>query len=290
MKRWPFRRKKRPACAPGWRAPVRPKQAENCPSCPARHRRPAGYRSSGASQGRLVEGDRAADRYQHRTRQVLPRHARVFAEFETNLRRERQLAGIAKAKAAGVYKGRPASIDVTKVRQIESKGHGGVGDRQGPEDRSRLRLQSAWRARVVGGRRHKLGHKRCRRRQHLFASLEEIAASMPRRSDAPRTRNGGPRRGRYCVQRYCKVALVIKRTAWLVFLASDRKEQREDRVRRYIASAPGVALLLAAVNFESVCRAVLFLSRSQNADLRIRLGKCYGLDAYKELWKTEVAS
>jgi DNA invertase Pin-like site-specific DNA recombinase len=37
----------------------------------------------------------------------------VFAEFETNLRRERQLEGIAKAKAAGVYKGRPASIDVT---------------------------------------------------------------------------------------------------------------------------------------------------------------------------------
>jgi DNA invertase Pin-like site-specific DNA recombinase len=30
----------------------------------------------------------------------------VFAEFETNLRRERQLEGIAKAKARGVYKGR----------------------------------------------------------------------------------------------------------------------------------------------------------------------------------------
>jgi DNA invertase Pin-like site-specific DNA recombinase len=28
----------------------------------------------------------------------------VFAEFETNLRRERQLEGIARAKAAGVYK------------------------------------------------------------------------------------------------------------------------------------------------------------------------------------------
>jgi DNA invertase Pin-like site-specific DNA recombinase len=35
----------------------------------------------------------------------------VFAEFETNLRKERQLEGIAKAKEAGVYKGRPASID-----------------------------------------------------------------------------------------------------------------------------------------------------------------------------------
>src|SRR6516162_4392421 len=33
----------------------------------------------------------------------------VFAEFETNLRRERQLEGIAKAKSLGLYKGRPAS-------------------------------------------------------------------------------------------------------------------------------------------------------------------------------------
>ena len=48
----------------------------------------------------------------------------VFAEFETNLRRERELEGIAKAKAAGVYKGRPASIDVTKVRQLKAKGLG----------------------------------------------------------------------------------------------------------------------------------------------------------------------
>ena len=48
----------------------------------------------------------------------------VFAEFETNLRRERQLEGIAKAKAAGVYRGRPASIDVGQVRQLKSDGQG----------------------------------------------------------------------------------------------------------------------------------------------------------------------
>jgi DNA invertase Pin-like site-specific DNA recombinase len=48
----------------------------------------------------------------------------VFAEFETNLRRERQLEGIAKAKAAGVYKGRPASIDPTKVRALMAQGMG----------------------------------------------------------------------------------------------------------------------------------------------------------------------
>jgi DNA invertase Pin-like site-specific DNA recombinase len=35
----------------------------------------------------------------------------VFAEFETNLRQERQMEGTAKAKAAGVYKGRKPTID-----------------------------------------------------------------------------------------------------------------------------------------------------------------------------------
>jgi DNA invertase Pin-like site-specific DNA recombinase len=48
----------------------------------------------------------------------------VFAEFETNLRKERQAEGIAKAKAAGVYKGRPPSIDVAKVRDMKKKGLG----------------------------------------------------------------------------------------------------------------------------------------------------------------------
>jgi hypothetical protein len=41
-----------------------------------------------------------------------------------NFRRERQLEGIAKAKAAGVYKGRPASIDVARVRQMKAQGLG----------------------------------------------------------------------------------------------------------------------------------------------------------------------
>jgi DNA invertase Pin-like site-specific DNA recombinase len=48
----------------------------------------------------------------------------VFAEFETNLRKERQMEGIAKAKLAGVYKGRPVSIDVPQVRQLKSSGMG----------------------------------------------------------------------------------------------------------------------------------------------------------------------
>ena len=48
----------------------------------------------------------------------------VFAEFETNLRRERQMEGIAKAKARGVYKGRKPSIDRIEVLRLEGKGMG----------------------------------------------------------------------------------------------------------------------------------------------------------------------
>lgn len=42
----------------------------------------------------------------------------VFAEFETNLRKERQLAGIEKARAAGKYKGRKP-VTVAQVAMVE---------------------------------------------------------------------------------------------------------------------------------------------------------------------------
>jgi DNA invertase Pin-like site-specific DNA recombinase len=42
----------------------------------------------------------------------------VFAEFETNLRRERQLEGITAAKQRGVYKGRKATVDVGEIRRL----------------------------------------------------------------------------------------------------------------------------------------------------------------------------
>lgn len=48
----------------------------------------------------------------------------VFAEFETNLRRERQMEGIAKAKADGKYKGRKPSIDPDAVRKLHEEGVG----------------------------------------------------------------------------------------------------------------------------------------------------------------------
>ena len=40
----------------------------------------------------------------------------VFAEFETNLRRERQAEGVAAARWRGVYRGRPPTIDMEEIR------------------------------------------------------------------------------------------------------------------------------------------------------------------------------
>ncbi|CAA7613488.1 recombinase family protein [Magnetospirillum sp. UT-4] len=54
----------------------------------------------------------------------------VFAEFETNLRKERQAEGIAKAKAIGKYKGRKPSIDAVEVRRLHrplAEGGEGLG-------------------------------------------------------------------------------------------------------------------------------------------------------------------
>lgn len=46
------------------------------------------------------------------------------AEFETDIRKERQREGIEKAKKRGVYKGRPASIDAAQIRAMKSAGMG----------------------------------------------------------------------------------------------------------------------------------------------------------------------
>ena len=40
----------------------------------------------------------------------------VFAEFETNLRRERQAEGIKAATRKGVYRGRPPKIDIVAIQ------------------------------------------------------------------------------------------------------------------------------------------------------------------------------
>jgi DNA invertase Pin-like site-specific DNA recombinase len=68
----------------------------------------------------------------------------VFAEFETNLRRERQLEGIAKAKAAGRYQGRKPSIDCDTVRTLRDEGLGAT------EIAKRLKIGRASVYRVLG--------------------------------------------------------------------------------------------------------------------------------------------
>ena len=69
----------------------------------------------------------------------------VFAEFETNIRKERQLEGIAKAKSEGVYKGRPPSIDVAKVKALQTEGLGpsAIAERLGIGRASVYRILSA---------------------------------------------------------------------------------------------------------------------------------------------------
>ena len=48
----------------------------------------------------------------------------AVAEFEGDIRKERQREGIDKAKAAGVYRGRKPSVDVVKVRELSEMGMG----------------------------------------------------------------------------------------------------------------------------------------------------------------------
>ena len=48
----------------------------------------------------------------------------AVAAFENDIRRERQMEGIEKAKVAGKYRGRPASIDPARVRELRETGMG----------------------------------------------------------------------------------------------------------------------------------------------------------------------
>ena len=48
----------------------------------------------------------------------------AVAAFEADIRRERQMEGIARAKAAGVYQGRKPSVDIDEVRRLRAAGLG----------------------------------------------------------------------------------------------------------------------------------------------------------------------
>jgi DNA invertase Pin-like site-specific DNA recombinase len=48
----------------------------------------------------------------------------MVAEMELGFIRERQRAGIERAKVAGVYRGRPAKLDHSKIRELRAQGMG----------------------------------------------------------------------------------------------------------------------------------------------------------------------
>jgi DNA invertase Pin-like site-specific DNA recombinase len=66
----------------------------------------------------------------------------TFAAFETDVRRERQAEGIAKAKADGIYKGRQPTIDAGRVHALKTAGAGptAIADAMGISRQSVYRL------------------------------------------------------------------------------------------------------------------------------------------------------
>ena len=79
----------------------------------------------------------------------------VFAEFETNLCRERQLEGTRAAKTRGVYKGRKPSIDRAEVRHLrfeEKLGPAAIVRRMGIGRASVYRILGRHKAAIEGNR------------------------------------------------------------------------------------------------------------------------------------------
>jgi DNA invertase Pin-like site-specific DNA recombinase len=70
------------------------------------------------------EPEEGADAVTKATRELTMNLLAAFAQFETALRRERQMEGIAKAKLEGVYKGREPKIDPAKVKELHEGGMG----------------------------------------------------------------------------------------------------------------------------------------------------------------------
>src|SRR5215469_2482241 len=68
-------------------------------------------------------------------------------------RRERQREGIAKAKAAGVYNGRPTSIEPSRVKELKAQGFRGVRNCETAQDWTCVSLSGARRKRLTDGSR-----------------------------------------------------------------------------------------------------------------------------------------
>jgi len=76
----------------------------------------------------------------------------------------------------------------------------------------------------------------------------------------------------------------------MAFLVRDTQSDRHETIRRFVHEGePVIAVLLAAADFEwTVRRAILSLGRSPRPTIHALLGKCSGLDAYKDAWRDEV--
>jgi DNA invertase Pin-like site-specific DNA recombinase len=115
----------------------------------------------------------------------------VFAEFETNLRRERQLEGIAGAKARGVYKGRKASIDPTKIKKLKADGMGRPPSRRRSRSVVRRSIERSPRDRI--NRRTAVGEaflfriprgREKRRTKHAYSAVAVIQSRSPSKNAA----------------------------------------------------------------------------------------------------------
>jgi DNA invertase Pin-like site-specific DNA recombinase len=73
---------------------------------PSQFEKPSGSAANELGRASNYERPRQATIASKTRRQCFLGMLGVFAEFETNLRKERQLEGVAKAKAEGKYKGR----------------------------------------------------------------------------------------------------------------------------------------------------------------------------------------
>lgn len=75
-----------------------------------------------------------------------------------------------------------------------------------------------------------------------------------------------------------------------MFLVSDVTVSREKKIRSLLTKDDcAIAVLLSAAHFEwTISRGILALGTLPNKELRKEVGRCHGLDSYKNLWAKEV--
>ena len=74
-----------------------------------------------------------------------------------------------------------------------------------------------------------------------------------------------------------------------MFLVKDSSPSREERIKQFLPGDPPLAALLAVIHFEwTIRRAIIALGTSPNVEMREKLIRCHGCNAYKDLWKDEV--